>query len=115
MRISVFCAGVSDTAAPVCELVVDAPACELGVVVVLWAEGLAAGAAFSSAVDFAAGAALSLALDFGFRGTLHDYILGIMALTAEGYFCLLAHRLYSTTLATLEARAEKDALIGELS
>ena len=27
---------------------------------------------------------------------------------------LLAHRLYSTTLATLEARAEKDALIGEL-
>ena len=27
---------------------------------------------------------------------------------------MLAHRLYSTTLATLEARAEKDALIGEL-
>jgi hypothetical protein len=27
---------------------------------------------------------------------------------------LLAHRLHSTTLATLEARAEKDALIGEL-
>jgi two-component system cell cycle sensor histidine kinase PleC len=37
-----------------------------------------------------------------------------MALTAEGYFSLLAYRLYSTTLATLEARAEKDALIGEL-
>ena len=34
--------------------------------------------------------------------------------TAEGYFSLLAYRLYSTTLATLEARAEKDALIGEL-
>jgi two-component system, cell cycle sensor histidine kinase PleC len=33
---------------------------------------------------------------------------------AEGYFALLAHRLHSTTLATLEARAEKDALIGEL-
>ena len=31
-----------------------------------------------------------------------------------GYFSLLAYRLYSTTLATLEARAEKDALIGEL-
>src|SRR6202040_2034368 len=34
--------------------------------------------------------------------------------TAEGYFVMLAHRLYSTTLATIEARAEKDALIGEL-
>ena len=37
-----------------------------------------------------------------------------MALAAEAYFSLLAYRLYSTTLATLEARAEKDALIGEL-
>ena len=37
-----------------------------------------------------------------------------MAVTAQGYFALLAHRLYSTTLATLVARAEKDALIGEL-
>jgi two-component system cell cycle sensor histidine kinase PleC len=56
----------------------------------------------------------AVALGFALRGTLHDYILAILALTAEGYFCLLAHRLYSTTLATLEARAEKDALIGEL-
>jgi len=56
----------------------------------------------------------AVALEFALRGTLHDYILGIMALTAEVYFCLLAHRLYSATLATLEARAEKDALIGEL-
>ena len=37
-----------------------------------------------------------------------------MTLTAQAYFTMLAHRLYSTTLATLEARAEKDALIGEL-
>jgi signal transduction histidine kinase len=37
-----------------------------------------------------------------------------MAVTAQGYFLLLADRLYTTTLATLEARAEKDALIGEL-
>jgi len=57
---------------------------------------------------------IAIALDFVFKGTLHDYILAIMALTAEGYFSLLAYRLYSTTLATLEARAEKDALIGEL-
>jgi two-component system cell cycle sensor histidine kinase PleC len=55
-----------------------------------------------------------IALDFIFKQTLHDYILAVMALTAEGYFSLLAYRLYTTTLATLEARAEKDALIGEL-
>jgi two-component system cell cycle sensor histidine kinase PleC len=56
----------------------------------------------------------AITLDFVFKGTWRDYILGVMALTAEGYFSLLAYRLYSTTLATLEARAEKDALIGEL-
>jgi two-component system cell cycle sensor histidine kinase PleC len=56
----------------------------------------------------------AITLDFALKGTLRDYILAIMALTAEGYFSLLAYRLYSTTLATLEARAEKDALIGEL-
>jgi two-component system cell cycle sensor histidine kinase PleC len=55
-----------------------------------------------------------VALDFAFRGDLHNYILAVLALTGQGYFALLAHRLYSTTLATLEARAEKDALIGEL-
>ncbi len=57
---------------------------------------------------------IAIALDFVLKGTLHHYILAVMALTAEGYFSLLAYRLYSTTLATLEARAEKDALIGEL-
>ena len=41
-------------------------------------------------------------------------MLAVLAIAAEGYFALLAHRLHSTTLATLEARAEKDALIGEL-
>ncbi|MDB5601652.1 MAG: two-component sensor histidine kinase [Xanthobacteraceae bacterium] len=56
----------------------------------------------------------AIALGFALQGTLRDYILALMAVTAEGYFLLLAHRLYSTTLATLEARAEKDALIGEL-
>jgi two-component system cell cycle sensor histidine kinase PleC len=57
---------------------------------------------------------LALALDYALRGSLQDYVLALMALAAQGYFSLLAHRLYSTTLATLEARAEKDALIGEL-
>jgi two-component system, cell cycle sensor histidine kinase PleC len=56
----------------------------------------------------------AVAIHFAFRGNLHDCILAIMAVTAQGYFLLLAHRLYSTTLATIEARAEKDALIGEL-
>jgi two-component system cell cycle sensor histidine kinase PleC len=56
----------------------------------------------------------AVALDFAIREDLHDYILAIMAVTTQGYFSLLAHRLYSSTLATLEARAEKDALIGEL-
>jgi two-component system, cell cycle sensor histidine kinase PleC len=56
----------------------------------------------------------AIALDLVLRNTLQDYILAAMAVAAEGYFALLAHRLYSTTLATLEARAEKDALIGEL-
>jgi two-component system, cell cycle sensor histidine kinase PleC len=57
---------------------------------------------------------IAIALDFVLKGTPDDYILAVMALTAQGYFSLLAYRLYSTTLATLEARAEKDALIGEL-
>lgn len=56
----------------------------------------------------------AIALNFILSGTLDNYVLAVLALAAEGYFALLAHRLHSTTLATLEARAEKDALIGEL-
>src|SRR5207342_220957 len=56
----------------------------------------------------------AVALDFILQGRLRDYILAIMALAAQGYFAALTYRLYSSTLATLEARAEKDALIGEL-
>ncbi len=56
----------------------------------------------------------AVALNFVLRGNVHGYILAAMAFTAQGYFAMLAHRLFSTTLATLEARAEKDALIGEL-
>jgi two-component system, cell cycle sensor histidine kinase PleC len=56
----------------------------------------------------------AVALNFVLRGSVHSYILAAMAFTAQGYFAMLAHRLFSTTLATLEARAEKDALIGEL-
>ncbi len=56
----------------------------------------------------------AVALDFAIRGTIQDYILAMLAVTAQCYFTLLTHRLYTTQLATLEARAEKDALIGEL-
>ncbi|HEY5279820.1 MAG TPA: HAMP domain-containing sensor histidine kinase, partial [Pseudolabrys sp.] len=56
----------------------------------------------------------AVALDFVMHGTLRDMILAGMAIAAQGYFAVLAYRLYSTSLATLEARAEKDALIGEL-
>src|SRR5256884_5278570 len=57
---------------------------------------------------------IAVALDFALRGGMHNFILAAMTLTAQAYFTMLARRLYSTTLATLEARAEKDALIGEL-
>jgi two-component system, cell cycle sensor histidine kinase PleC len=57
---------------------------------------------------------IAVAFDFALRGGMHNFILAAMSLTAQAYFTMLAHRLYSTTLATLEARAEKDALIGEL-
>lgn len=56
----------------------------------------------------------AVAINFALKGNLHDYILAIMAVTAQGYFLLLAHRLYSSALQTLQARAEKDMLIGEL-
>jgi two-component system cell cycle sensor histidine kinase PleC len=56
----------------------------------------------------------AVALNFALQGDLHNYILGIMAVAAQGYFTLLAHRLYSAGLATLVARAEKDSLIAEL-
>jgi two-component system cell cycle sensor histidine kinase PleC len=56
----------------------------------------------------------AIAVNFVLSGTFDNYVLALLALAAEGYFALLARRLHSTTLATLEARAEKDALIGEL-
>src|SRR5260370_5400876 len=56
----------------------------------------------------------AIVLNFLLSGSFDHYVLAFLALAAEGYFALLAHRLHSTSLATLEARAEKDALIGEL-
>ena len=73
----------------------------------------------SSSLPIAAFAATApvtaaIAVNFVMHGTLQNYLLALLAIAAEGYFALLAHRLHSTSLATLEARAEKDALIGEL-
>ncbi|MCP9626213.1 ATP-binding protein [Rhodopseudomonas palustris] len=56
----------------------------------------------------------AIALNFALGGTLDGYVLAALTVAAEACFALLSHRLHSTTLATLEARAEKDALIGEL-
>jgi two-component system, cell cycle sensor histidine kinase PleC len=73
----------------------------------------------ASSVPFAVFAATvpvttAVVLDFVLKGDLHSYILVAMAITAQVCFGMLTQRLYSTTLATLEARAEKDALIAEL-
>ena len=56
----------------------------------------------------------AVALNFALLGTLQDYVLAIMALVAQGYFMMLIQRLYSAGMAALTARAEKNALIGEL-
>lgn len=57
---------------------------------------------------------IAVALNFAFKGSLQDYVLAVMALMAQGYFMLLIQRLYSSGVAALTARAEKDALIVEL-
>jgi two-component system cell cycle sensor histidine kinase PleC len=48
------------------------------------------------------------------KGGMAGNAVAAMTAGAEVYFLLLAHRLYGTTLETLEFQAEKDALIGEL-
>ena len=57
---------------------------------------------------------IAVAINYLLAGNVHGYVLAGLALTALCYFGLLANRLYAANLATLEARAEKDALIGEL-
>ena len=56
----------------------------------------------------------AVAFTFFLQGGIQNYLLAVLAVMAEAYFGMLAHRLYSTTLATIEARAEKDDLIAEL-
>src|SRR6266699_3040158 len=56
----------------------------------------------------------AISLNYALSGKFDNYVLAAFAVAAEGYFALLARQLHSSTFATLEARAEKDALIGEL-
>lgn len=49
----------------------------------------------------------AIALNLVLTGTFDNYVLALLAIAAEGYFALLARRLHSTTLDTLEARAER--------
>jgi two-component system cell cycle sensor histidine kinase PleC len=67
-----------------------------------------------AALALTAPVTIAVVINFFLMGTVHGYILAGMAVTAQCYFVILAYRLYGSTLATLEARAEKDALIGEL-
>jgi two-component system cell cycle sensor histidine kinase PleC len=57
---------------------------------------------------------IAIAVSYLLVGSVHGYVLAGLALTALCYFGLLANRLYLSNLGMLEARAEKDALIGEL-
>jgi two-component system cell cycle sensor histidine kinase PleC len=57
---------------------------------------------------------IAVALSFALMRSVHGYVVAGMAVSALCYFMLLSYRIYSSNLATLEARAEKDALIGEL-
>jgi two-component system, cell cycle sensor histidine kinase PleC len=55
-----------------------------------------------------------VALNFVLMRNVSGFVLAGMAMAAQCYFGLLAYRLFTSAFATLEARAEKDALIGEL-
>jgi two-component system, cell cycle sensor histidine kinase PleC len=98
---------------PVLDMVTETPMMFLMLLVIAVSSMLAANLPIA-ALAATAPVAVAMALSFATSGSLDNYILAALALAAEGYFVLLAHRLHSSTFATLEARAEKDALIGEL-
>lgn len=57
---------------------------------------------------------MAIALNFALGGTFDDYAMAALTMSAEIFFILLTYRLHAATLAAIEARAEKEALIGEL-
>ncbi|KAA2236186.1 sensor histidine kinase [Salinarimonas soli] len=62
-------------------------------------------------------APLALALVFAVASAaqrMDTLLLALMSVSAQLFFVLLAHRLYSSAVATLHSRAEKDALFAEL-
>ncbi|WP_332698760.1 sensor histidine kinase [Bosea sp. (in: a-proteobacteria)] len=56
----------------------------------------------------------AIVLFFSFRSGIDSATMLMMAASAQLFFIFLANRLYSTSVATIEFRAEKDALIAEL-
>jgi len=58
--------------------------------------------------------AVSIALFFSGRSDIDSLTMMLMAACSQLFFIFLANRLYSTSVATIEFRAEKDALIAEL-
>jgi two-component system cell cycle sensor histidine kinase PleC len=57
---------------------------------------------------------VAVALNLILGGGVQHFILAGMAIAAQCYFVLLSYRIYTSNLAALEARAEKDAMFGEL-
>lgn len=55
-----------------------------------------------------------ISLFFWGRSDIDSVTLALMAASAQLFFIFLANRLYSSSVATIEFRAEKDALIAEL-
>lgn len=58
--------------------------------------------------------AIGLMLFFWGRNDIDSVTMMLMAASAQLFFIFLANRLYKSSLATIEFRAEKDALIAEL-
>jgi two-component system cell cycle sensor histidine kinase PleC len=55
-----------------------------------------------------------VALHYLLRGQPQDLVLASLTIGAEAYFVMVAHRLYQSAVSALEARAQLNALVGEL-
>jgi two-component system cell cycle sensor histidine kinase PleC len=55
-----------------------------------------------------------VAMHYVLRGQPQDLVLAAMTVGAEAYFIMVANRLYLSAVSALEARAQLDALVGEL-
>jgi two-component system cell cycle sensor histidine kinase PleC len=57
---------------------------------------------------------VALVAIYATAGTMQGYVLAVIATAGQFYYYTLAHNIHANALATLEARVEKEALIGEL-